>query len=117
MKPAWTTRGRGVRRKPGEMNKLECQYAEHLEARRIGGEILWWSFEAMKLKLAPSTFYTPDFIVMLANGEIEAHESKGHWEDDARVKIKVAAEKFPFRFVAARRLAKKNGGGWEFESF
>jgi hypothetical protein len=117
MKPAWTTRGRGVRRTPGEMNKLESQYAEHLESRRIAGEILWWSFEAMKFKLAPSTFYTPDFVVMMANGEIEVHESKGHWEDDARVKIKVAAEKFPFRFVAARRLAKKNGGGWEFENF
>jgi hypothetical protein len=28
---------------------------------------------------------------MLADGQLQAHEVKGHWEDDARVKIKVAA--------------------------
>lgn len=110
-------RARGARRTPGTMNKLEKEYADHLETRRIAGEIEWFAFEAVKFKLAPATFYTPDFLVMLATGELEAHESKGHWEDDARVKIKVAAEKFPFRFLAVTKRAKKHGGGWEVESF
>ena len=54
---------------------------------------------------------------MLSSGELQAHESKGHWEDDARVKIKVAAEKFPFQFIAITKRAKKHGGGWEIETF
>lgn len=40
--------------------------------------------------MADKTFYSPDFIVPALDC-IEVHEVKGHWEDDARVKIKVAA--------------------------
>jgi hypothetical protein len=38
---------------------------------------------------------------------------KGFFRDDAKVKVKVAAEKFPLRFVVARERPKKLGGGWE----
>lgn len=106
-------KGRTTRRKPGEMNKLEAEYERALQARQSAGEVLWWSFEAVKLKLAPNTFLTPDFAVMLADGTIEIHEVKGHWEDDARVKIKVAAAMFPFQFVAIR----KERGAWVEERF
>lgn len=34
-----------------------------------------------------------------------------------QAKIKIAAELYPFRFVAAKPKAKKNGGGWEIEVF
>ena len=45
---------------------------------------------------------------------IRQHETKGFWEDDARVKWKVAAEQFWwFRFFAAR-LVK---GSWEVEEY
>jgi len=37
-----------------------------------------------------------------ADGALEAHEVKGRWTDDALVKIRVAAEKFPFAFIAIR---------------
>ena len=36
---------------------------------------------------------------------------------DAKVKIKVAAEKFPFRFIAVAPIALKNGGGWNVKEF
>jgi hypothetical protein len=99
-------------------NKTEQEYLDLLEHRRQAGEILWYGFERMKLKLANNTFYTPDVLLLTASGELEFHEIKGFWEDDARVKIKVAAEDFPFiRFVAVKKLAKKNGGGWETEEF
>lgn len=50
--------------------------------------------------------------------EMELHEVKGYWEDDARVKIKVAAEAFwMFRFIAIKARPKKEGGGWEIEEF
>lgn len=110
-------RARGRRREPGTMNKTEAAYAASLELRRIAGEILWYEFEAIKFRLAANTFYTPDFIIMLADGTLEAHEVKGHWEDDARVKIKVAADKFPLRFVALKVVPKKDGGGWKEEEF
>lgn len=97
----------------GSMNKTEAAYSDHLELRRRAGEIAWFKFEGVKLRLADLTFYTPDFFVMLTNGELEAHEVKGHWEDDARVKIKVAASLFPFRFIGVRKLR----GAWDFEVF
>lgn len=105
------------RRTPGEMNRTEQAYAGELEGQKLLGEILEYHFEAVKLKLAPATFYTPDFLVIRRTLEVECHEVKGHWEDDARVKIKCAAEKFPFRFVAMKPRAKRDGGGWEREEF
>jgi hypothetical protein len=71
----------------------------------------------MTLKLAKDTRYTPDFMVMNANGEMEAHECKSIWRDDAKIKIKVASEKFPFRFVAVYAQSKKDGGGFRYEEF
>ena len=105
---------KGRIREPGKMNKTEARYAEHLERLKLAGEILWYQYEAVTLKLADDTRYTPDFMVLLANGEIEAHEVKGFWRDDARVKIKVAARLFPFRFVA---VSMPKGGIWVTESF
>lgn len=105
------------RLKSGVMNDMESRYAKHLESRRIAGEIEWYKFEGIKLRLADNTFYTPDFAVMLIDGTIELHETKGHWTDDARVKIKVAADMYPFRFIALKNRSKREGGGWSEENF
>ena len=101
------------RMKTGAMNKTEAAYGDYLELRRRAGEVAWFKFEGLKLRLADSTFYTPDYAVMLIDGAIECHEVKGHWQDDARAKIKIAAELYPFRFVAVQR----DGGRWKFEDF
>jgi hypothetical protein len=105
------------RHKPGEMNGTERKMAEHLEGMKHRGEIIDYRFESMTLKLAKDTRYTPDFMVMMPDGEIQFWEVKGFWHDDARVKIKVAAALFPFLFVGCRLTPKKRGGGWEFEVF
>lgn len=105
------------RLKPGEMNKTEARYAEYLEECKARGEVKWFKFEGLKFRLADNTFYTPDFPVMLANDELECREVKGYWTDDARVKIKVAADMYPMRFVAVTSLSKKLGGGWKIEDF
>lgn len=99
------------RKRPGSMNRLETKYAQKLEAMKFNGEVLWWAYEGIKLRLADKTFYTPDFFVLMSSGELTCHETKGFWEDDARVKIKVAAEKFPFKFYAI--MHKK--GAWGVE--
>lgn len=105
------------RLKNGERNKTEKAYEDMLETMLYAGEILWYKFEGITLKLADNTRYTPDFFVMNSNGILECHEVKGFWRDDAKVKIKVAAENFPFKFIAAKQKAKKNGGGWNIEVF
>lgn len=102
----------GALREP-DMNKTEAEYAQMLEARRVSGEILWWAYEAMTLKLADNTRYTPDFLVMLADGALEVHETKGGFiREDGWLKLKVAAGMFPFRFFLCQKQAKKAGGGW-----
>ncbi len=91
------------------MNKTEAEYGTMLLARQAAGEIVWYGYERWTFKLADDTRYTPDFAVMLANGELEAHEVKGGFErEDAHVKRKVAAEQFPIRFI----FAQKKEGRW-----
>ena len=105
------------RLKVGQMNKTEAAYGHHLQQLQTAGEILWHAFEGVKLRLADNTFYTPDFAVMRADGQLEMHEVKGFWQDDARVKIKVAASMYPFKFIALKAKPKKDGGGWAVEEF
>lgn len=98
------------------MNGQETEYARMLEARRMGGEILWWGFQTIKLRIGHAAWYTPDFQVLLALGQIEIHEFKGHWEEAARVRIKAAAGLYPWlRFVAVRKIPRCDGGGYEVE--
>jgi hypothetical protein len=80
------------------MNKTEEAYSKMLT---IDPTVEAWWFEPFGLRLADGTFYHPDFMVQRKNGMVEVHEVKGFWRDDARVKIKVAAERFPFAFFVA----------------
>lgn len=92
-----------------DMNGLERDYAARLESDPT---VDWYKFHPLKLRLAKRTFYEIDFLVLRTSGALEVHEVKGgHWEDDARVKIKVAAEAFPFPFFVATR----HDGAWEIE--
>jgi hypothetical protein len=101
------------RLKAGTMNKTEAKYAALLEQQKGAGEILWWAFEPMNLRLAAKCFYRVDFLVMNKIGLLECREVKGFWTDDALVKIKVAAETFPFAFKAFQ-LVK---GEWKEREF
>src|SRR5262245_38377650 len=95
-KPSVENAPRHRRSQPrGTMNKTEARYAFELEVLKRGGKIIWYAFEPITLRLAKRTSYTPDFLVMHNDGSLEFVETKGHWEDDARVKIKVAAKMFP----------------------
>jgi len=97
------------------MNKTEARYArEVLGIRKMAGFVIDWRFEAIKLRLAKRTWYTPDFMVWTPEG-IEIHETKGGFiRDDAAVKIKVAAEIFKeFKFV----LVQHTKGIWIYKSY
>ena len=105
------------RLKTGEMNKTEAEYDQRLKLLEHAGEILWYRFEGVKLRLADNTFYTCDFAVMAKDGTLEMHECKGFWTDDAKVKIKVASTSYPFKFISVKKVPKARGGGWEVEEF
>jgi hypothetical protein len=118
------TRARGkTAKRPNEMNLTERAYSDILEAQRLDGKIAYWEYERVKLKLADNTFYTPDFFVILPDGQVEFHEvkamtSKGVLlaEDDAKVKIKVAADQYwMFVFRIAARGPKSMGSKWRIE--
>lgn len=101
---------------PQEGNKTEVAFGLHLASRLQAGEIQWYAFEPVKLRLAKKTFYTPDFLVLTAGGELIVYEVKGFWRDDAKVKIKCAKAKYPFiRFIAATK--RTYGSGWKYEEF
>ncbi len=114
-------RGRTAPRDRG-MNKAETRYAQQLEALKDTGFILRYRFEAVKLRLADRTYLTMDFMVQMPDGGIEFHDVKAFWkkagkvgiEEDAAIKMKVAAEQYPewvFKAVWER------GGKWEERVF
>ena len=93
-------------------NKTEQAFGLRLLSQKQRGEILWYAYEPFKLRLAKTTFYTPDFAAVWEDGAILIYEVKGFWRDDARVKIKVAARLFPFfQFFAVT----KDNALWTFE--
>lgn len=89
-----------------KLNKTEAAYLFHLQLKTDGWE--WIGVQNMTFKLADDTRYTPDMIV-ISNGQVEAHEVKGFWRDDAKVKIKVAARLFPWVHF---KVAMKTKSGW-----
>jgi len=108
-------------------NKTEARYEVYLGLLLQAGAITGWVFEGIKLRLGPDwlTTYTPDFMVQLGDGVVELHDVKGAssskgstagawWEEDARLKIKVAAGLYPFRFVGVH---EDGLGGWVREVF
>jgi hypothetical protein len=106
----------------GVMNKTEERFlAEYITPFSAAGEIVWWAFEGIKLRIAPNTFITVDFALMRANGAFELVDVKAQRflvEDDAHVKMKVAADRYPFRFFYAWPMGGTTAKtkGWHFEA-
>lgn len=98
------------------MNGTERDYGRYLDTRQAAGEVIWWAFNSIRLRIAQGNmlaWFKPDFVVMLASGAYEVHETKGYEREAALVRLKVAAGFFPFRFV----LVKRDGESWSFEEF
>jgi len=116
------------------MNKLESEYAKHLENKKLVGEILWRSeHEALKLRLADNTYYIIDFLVLRNDGVLEIHDTKGatkrkvtkggvevgkvetYWcPAKNKQKLKVVAELFP---MVVKVVWRNKAGQWVEEEF
>lgn len=104
-----------------EPNKGERAYGLELAMQRNAGRIAWFAFQAITLKLAHDCRFTGDYFVQYSDGQLEIVDVKGRkgdgfWcEEDAKIKIRVAAEHFPmFRFVVVWPL---KDGGWGRKEF
>jgi len=92
------------------MNKTEERFAAELDAMQREGAIVEWKFEAIRLKLAHRTTYTPDFFIRYADGRLRFVEIKGFLRDDAAVKFKLAREAYPW---AVFSMLRRVGGEWK----
>lgn len=102
------------RLKVGEKNQTEQRYEDEvLKPGMIVGDILWYAFEGIKLRLADNTFLTVDYAVLPKDGMLTMVDVKGAAaivQEDARVKMRVAADTYPFAFQMA--FPTKGGSGW-----
>ena len=95
-------------------NKTEAAFDTHLAERQAAGSILEYAWEPLKLRIGPRTWLTLDFAVKrLPPRHLALVDVKGGpWEDDAAVKLKVAAEKFAW--LADVYVVRRSGRhGWE----
>lgn len=104
-------RAKGATRIPHEMGKWEVQYAGRLALLRAAGEVLWYSYEPIKINLGDRCTYTPDFLVQVQvrGSRLEVHEVKGYEREDSIVKFKAAARALP---MLVFRMWTMRGGVW-----
>jgi len=91
------------------MNQLESTHAMKLNILIHEGAIQDWKYEEVKFRLADKTWYTPDFFIT-CDDHFEIHEIKGPkiW-DDALVKFKACAEKYPYFTWKMLQFTKTDG--------
>jgi hypothetical protein len=94
------------------LNKTEQRFADMLASSPL---VTRWEREPFKFRLAGRTFYTPDFGVWHWNEpRLTLCELKGWMRDDAAVKLKVAASRYPeFRWLLVTRDSRGRVGRWE----
>lgn len=103
-----------VKATPGEpCNSWECDYAGMLAVLQVHDKsVAAWGYQPIRFRIAGGCFFTPDFVVRYADGRIVAVDVKGYMREAARIRIRIAAEKYPWmQFIVARKKHEK----WETE--
>lgn len=93
--PATAPAPKQPRHVTGMMNKTEARFAFRLKLMQLAGEVDAFYFEAVKLRLADRTWYTPDFLVVISGRMIICEVKGGFIRPDSVTKFKIAAEMFP----------------------
>ena len=91
--------------------------------------VIWWGFQPLTLLLGPDCRFTPDFLVLYADGRLELHDTKGakkiktgkragqktyYAEEDATIKARVTAAHFPIPIYFVWSLGDGTWGKREF---
>ncbi len=125
VRPHWTTFARGVKKERGIPNKTECAFlVEYIQPMLDSGEAVHCWYEAWSFKLTettpegkPGIRYTPDFVVFFDSGNIDIYEVKGYATNEALNRVKMFADKYPFKIFVATKQTKKNGGKFLIEEY
>jgi len=118
----WSAYVKARPKRRGKMNRTEAAYAERLTALQLAGKVMAWYYEGLTFRLTtghpsrPAVRYTPDFFVVLPDGQTEIHETKGYETRDGSKNLKLLADRFPFRCLLVKR-AKREPEGWTWEEF
>lgn len=114
--------GKGKRKTRGVLNSTERKFlAQHIEPLMLAGDAVAWWYEKWTWALTECTpgglrgiRYTPDFVVLMASGDLVVYEVKG--TSNARRqdlnRTKLFADLFPLRCFVATEKTKANGGGF-----
>lgn len=104
----------GMSTDEAKLNKLERAWLQELRRRTVPYPTRHVLIQAITLKLAFDTRYTPDFAIADVCGGVTFYETKGpQFWDDAKVKLKVSARMFPcFIFFLVTR---SKDGQWKEE--
>jgi hypothetical protein len=103
-------------RTPGVPNLTERRFAEHLEIRKLAGEIRSFAYEPEVLRLGPEMTLLMDYRIVELDYTYTYIDVKGRyvWEDSV-IKIKAAAVMYPqHRFMQAKWT---RNSGWKFRIF
>jgi|HubBroStandDraft_4_1064222.scaffolds.fasta_scaffold74975_6 hypothetical protein len=101
-----------------EMNGVETEFAQHLDRLKRSGTVRDWWFEGIKLRVGrvgKRCWWSPDFLVEQLDGRLVLYDTKGmrggkvFAEDDAIVKARAVAEKYPFPVFF---VWKEKNGEW-----
>jgi hypothetical protein len=104
--PARAPENKPAERSRRGQNKTEAAYTAYLELHKrvpLDGKrlVIWYAFEALKVRIGDRCWLTPDFLVQYDNGELELHDTKGRKgnkyfaTDDAIVKARAVGRNFP----------------------
>jgi hypothetical protein len=79
--------------------RAECAFEARLLTAKIRGEIAWYEYECLRLRIGAegaACWYTPDYMALNADGFIMCYEVKGgyKWEDSV-IKFKAAERLYP----------------------
>lgn len=103
---------------PGQLNKTEARFDAHLWRQQAVGAVLWHRAQCLSLKLADGCWFRTDFVILPADHVLTIVDVKGAKpmiEEDAKVKMKVAASIFPFRFAYAFPKSRAQECDWTLE--
>ena len=103
------------RRQSKGPNKTEAEYRRlYLDRIYPPARIL---YEAITLRLANGHRYTPDWVVLLPDGQVECHEVKGAYRLGSLQRARLAFDQARIEWPAWRWVwaTRGKGGAWEVE--